>query len=391
MISFEEAFTLSIQAAQNSSPGKQKIPIHQSPGSVLQEPILAKQNLPTFSKAAVDGFAILKGDINKELIIAGMITAGQTHNFQIRPGECYRIMTGAAIPANTDIVVMQEYADEKDGKIQIRKTPSKSNIIIEGEDATPGKELLSSGTLIRPKDIGILATAGYNNVLVSHKPAVGILNTGSELVEPGEQATHFNIPNSNGPQTLAQLKQLSIDGNYAGIVPDDPQKTHKMIRQGVEQNDILIITAGVSEGEYDLVAGTLNNLGFDILFDKVAIQPGKPTTLAVKDQKYVFGLPGNPVSSFVIFKLFVEPFIITWMKGRWQNPAIKLPLGKAISRKRSQRAKWIPVNIVNGAIIPVEYHGSAHIHSISLATHILQIPSGTKELKTGDFAFVRPL
>lgn len=391
MISFEDAFTISLKAAQNSSPGTLRIPIHQSPGYVLQEPVITKQNLPPFSKAAVDGFAILQTDIKKELAIAGMITAGQAHDFQIRTGECYRIMTGAAIPKNADIVVMQEYVDEKDGKIQIRKTPSKSNIIVEGEDAETGKELLLPKTFIRPKDIGILATAGYESIIVNQKPAVGVLNTGSELVEPGQQANQFEIPNSNGPQTLAQLNQLSIDGNYGGIVPDDPEKTYEMIRQGVEKNDILIITGGVSEGEYDLVARTLTNLGFEILFDKVAIQPGKPTTLAVRDQKYVIGLPGNPVSSYVIFKLLVDPFIITWMGGRWQNPATKLPLGKPINRKRSEREKWVPVNLVNGTIVPVDYHGSAHIHSISLATHIMQIPVGTYELKTGDLAFVRPL
>lgn len=391
MISFEDAFTISLKAAQQSSPGNISVSLYQSVGYVLQETVISKQNLPPFSKAAVDGFAILEADMNKELPIAGTITAGQVHDYQIQSGICYKIMTGAAVPANAEIVVMQEYVEEQDGKIRIQKTPSKSNLIVEGEDASAGDELLSPGTYLQPKDIGILATAGYDTVSVSRKPAVGVLNTGSELTEPGQQPQGFEIANSNGPQAIAQLKQLSLEGNYLGIASDDPDKTHEMVRRGTEENDVLLITGGVSEGNYDLVAQTLKELDFEILFDKVAIQPGKPTTLAKRDQKYVIGLPGNPVSSFVIFKLFAEPFLITWMGGRWQDPAVKLPMGKPVSRKKSHREKWIPVNLIDGTIIPVEYHGSAHIHSISFASHIMKIPAGTKELKTGDLTFVRPL
>ncbi|MFO8087938.1 MAG: molybdopterin molybdotransferase MoeA [Bacteroidales bacterium] len=391
MISFENAFTKSQIVAQRSTPGILTVRTSHSSGFVLKESVIARQKLPSFSKAAVDGYAILKDDIHKALRIAGIIAAGQNHNYRLKPGECYHIMTGAATPANADMVVMQEDVEKDSGRINVLKVPTKSNIIKEGEDADAGTTLLSAGTYLQPRHSGILATAGYAEIQVYEKPSVGVLNTGSELVEAGQKTTGFEIINSNGPQTIAQLRESGLDGHYLGIVPDDAGKTYDLIRQGTEQNDILIITGGVSEGHYDLVGKTLKDLGFQILFDKVAVQPGKPTTLAARGQKAVIGLPGNPVSSFVIFKLLVEPFIVTWMKGRWENPGILLPLGKPVKHRNSKRDKWIPINIINGEAIPVAYHGSAHIHAISFGTHIMRIAAGTEKINKGDFVRVRPL
>lgn len=391
MITFEEAFTKSLEAAQQIIPDKISVSINEAAGYVIQESIISKNDLPPFSKSAVDGFAILQADMEKELTISGMIAAGQEHHHRIEPGQCYRIMTGAAIPENAEMVVMQEYVEEHDNKIRILQPSSKSNIIHKAEDSASGQELLSAGTYIHPRHIGILATAGYSKVKVSAKPSVGVLNTGSELVEPGEEPGKHNIINSNGAQTIVLLKQLNIEANYHGITRDKPEDTLNKILDGIEQNDILIITGGVSEGRYDLVAQMLKKSGFDILFDKIQLQPGKPSTLAIKDKKTVIGLPGNPVSSYVIFKLFVEPFIINWMNGRWKDPALKLPIGKTITRKRSEREKWVPVNIINGTAIPVEYHGSAHIHAISFATHIMRIPRKVKQLNEGEKVRVRPL
>ncbi len=391
MISYNSAFEKCMASAGTFNPGKTIIKLSDAPGYVLAEDIRTSSDIPPFSKSAMDGFAILKQDAAKEIEVKGTIAAGQDHHLRISPGECYRIMTGAAIPVNTEAVVMKEDTDEKEGKIRITKSIRKENIIWQGEDAKAGEALLKKGTCISGKHIGIIATAGLKEIDVYSKPRVGVLNTGSELAEPGSKPGKTGIFNSNGPQTMALLQQMNIKGNYYGIAPDDKDKTRNIIRRSVAENDVTIITGGVSVGDYDFVPEIIKEQGFDIHFSKVAVQPGKPFTLASKREKFILGFPGNPVSSYVIFKIFAEAMLIKMMKGNYDDPQFALPLGKPLNRKRYDRDKWLPVNIVGGQVIPVDYHGSAHIHSISFATHLMRFPAGISELKKGEQVHVRPL
>lgn len=391
MISFNQAFEYSQQIASGIKPEADSVVISLASGHILLEQVKAPFPIPAFSKSAMDGFAVLESEKSEKLGIAGTIIAGDEHNLVIPPGKCYRIMTGAKIPENAGRVIMKEHVKEENGHIFIQKFSSKTNIILKGEDAKTGTILLEAGVQLKDRHIGILATAGYDKVKVSKKPRVAILNTGTELVEAGEQSFAGSVYNSNGPQTIAQLKSMGITADYLGIAVDHKAFTKQQIQKGIEKNQVLIITGGVSEGDYDFVPEIIQELGFKIVFNKIATQPGKPTTLAVKDGKVIWGLPGNPVSSFVIFRQFVEPFIISMMGGNWQNPEFMMPVGVDITRKNAERDKWIPANIQNDRIIPVEYHGSAHIHSISFAGYMMCIPREVNKLKKGESVRVRPL
>lgn len=391
MISFEEAFKKAMNEAERLPLRTTTLDVAQAVNHVSEENIMATEDYPPFSKSAVDGFACLKNDLNQELTITGTITAGEAHDHQITQGSCYRIMTGAAVPGNAEIIVMKEDVEEWHNTIKIKKPSSKTNLIIKGEDAHAGEVLLAKGTWLQPRHTGIITSAGYKNISVNAPPATGIINTGSELVEPGERTRQHQIINSNGTQLKAQLYSMGIETNYYGIARDNKNQTLELFRTAIAENDLVLITGGVSEGDYDLVPEILENLEFQIIFDKISTQPGKPTTLAVKDSKAVFGFPGNPVSAFVIFKQFAEPFIIKSMKGKWTDPSFEIPLKETFHRKNSKRDKWIPANIEGNAAVVAEYHGSAHIHSISYATHIMLIKQGINTINKGDPVRVRPL
>ncbi len=391
MISYNSASEKCFAAAALFHPATVKVKLADATGYVLAQDITSSRDIPAFSKSAVDGFAILKQDADITLPVKNTISAGQEHHFELSQGECFRIMTGAAIPDNAQAVVMKEDTEEFADKVRITRSISKENIIWKAEDAKAGDVLLKKGTYISERHIGIIATAGLADVSVFSKPQVGVLNTGSELAEPGEQPGKSGIFNSNGPQTIAQLRQMNMPGKYYGIAPDDKKKTRDLIREVSAENDVTIITGGVSVGDYDFVPEVMQELGFDIQFNKVAVQPGKPFTLATKQEKIILGFPGNPVSSYVIFKLFAEPILIRMMNGDYANPEFLMPAGEKISRRKNNRDKWIPANITNGKAVPVSYHGSAHIHAISFATHLIRIPAGISEIKKGEQLHVRPL
>jgi molybdopterin molybdotransferase len=185
---------------------------------------------------------------------------------------------------------------------------------------------------------------------------------------------------------------MGIDGDYYGIAVDDEDITRSIISDALRQNDILILSGGVSMGEFDFVPAVLQSLGIQVAFNQVAIQPGKPTLFGTGQGKFVFGLPGNPVSSYFVFELLVKPFIYKCMGHEWSPPVIRLKAGEVISRKKSTRLSWVPVKIDHmGMVHPIEYHGSAHIFSLRDADGIIPFPIGKAIIEEGESVDVRPI
>lgn len=302
-------------------------------------------------------------------------------------------MTGAPVPEGADCVLMvEDTIINPSGKVRLTVPFSKKNIAFRGEDAKKGDVLLSSGRLISPQDIAVMASAGYVNVEVSRKVRIGVASSGSELVEPDRVPGLSQIRNSNSGQLMAQIERTGASGKYYGIAPDNEEQTFEIVSEAISENDILIITGGVSMGDFDFVPLVLERAGVKILFNRVAVQPGKPTTFGIHPGAFVFGLPGNPVSSFIQFELLVRPLVYKMMGHDWKPLEFKLPMRESYVRSYADRLAFIPVRITgNGALSPVEYHGSAHISALPGADGIIAMPVGKFIFDKGEIVSVRPI
>lgn len=390
MIKFEEA--IAIVEKHKIDPGTEVIGFMDSLGRVLAKDIRSDMDMPPFNKTAVDGYACRRSDLGEELIINEIIPAGSLAKLTVNKGECAKIMTGAAIPDGADYVFMVEYSVEDKGKVRFTGKEGKDNIAQKAEDIKSGDIVLSAGRIIKPQDIAVMATVGAIEVTVSLRLKVGIISTGDELVEPDQLPSKGQIRNSNAYQLIAQTIRAGAEAFYFGIAADTEEETFDIVARAVDECDIVLLTGGVSMGDFDFVPKVLKLAGIEILFDRVAVQPGKPTTFGVGKNSYVFGLPGNPVSSFVQFELFVRELIQRSMSSYWKIDKCSMLLAVDYKRKRSERLAFVPVKVnKDGEAIPVIYHGSAHINALPDATGLMTVPLGITEIKKGEKVDVRSI
>jgi len=390
MITYEEALDIVLNNSYLFD--KEFVSLLDSTGRVLREDVFSDINMPPFNRSSVDGFACRREDIGIELEIIETIRAGLFPSKNIGPGECTRIMTGAPVPKGADCVLMvEETRETAPGKIKFTGEKTKANISPFAEDVKEGDCVLKAGTLIGPQHIAIMAAAGHVNPEVSTRPKVAVISTGDEIVEPHLKPGISQIRNSNGYQLTAQALKAGAEAQYMGIAPDSEEDTYRYLTVALEQADLVLLTGGVSMGTFDFVPKILERAGVEILFKTIALQPGKPTIFGVKGNKRIFGLPGNPVSSFTIFEILVKPLIFSMMGIKKPILDLRLPMGNEYRRKRSDRMQWLPVEIRDGRIYPLEYHGSAHIFSLADAHALAAIPLGITNLDAGDLTDVRPL
>jgi molybdopterin molybdotransferase len=237
-----------------------------------------------------------------------------------------------------------------------------------------------------------MATVGSALVTVSRMIRVSVISSGDELVEPSEKPGISQIRNSNAYQLMAQIKRSGALGKYVGIARDNEEETFRIVKQAISQSDIVIITGGVSMGDFDFIPSVLEKAGVKILFSRVKVQPGKPTTFGMHSDALVFGLPGNPVSSFVQFELLARPLICRMMGYTYEPPALPLLMKDSFYRKSADRMGWIPVMISKeGEVSPVEYHGSAHISSLVNADGLIGLQIGKHNIEKGETVSVRQL
>ncbi|HEX7493252.1 MAG TPA: gephyrin-like molybdotransferase Glp [Bacteroidales bacterium] len=391
MIEFDEAFGIVMKSGFETE--SETISFNSSYGRILDEDIASDMDMPPFNRSAMDGYACHRTDLSSDLEIVEVIAAGKEPAKMVGKNQCSKVMTGAIVPDTCDTVIMiEETINLINGKIRYTGNEPKLNISFKGEDIRSGDIVLRKGKFIHPQDIAVMASVGSIKIMVKRRPKVGILSTGDELVEPSVKPGISQIRNSNAYQLMTQVVRAGGAGTDYGIAPDNEAVTFKIIEKAINENDIVIITGGVSIGDFDFVPLVLEQAGVKILFDQVNVQPGKPTTFGIHPKAIVFGLPGNPVSSFIQFELLVRPLISSMMGHHWIPDECKLPMSTDYKRKSSVRLGFIPVTINNNKeVIPVPFHGSAHITALSYSDGIIAMKPGTKSLEKGEIVNVRQI
>jgi molybdopterin molybdotransferase len=387
MISFEQALNIIIKNTKKLS--SVKISIEESTGYISAEDIYSKIAMPPFNKSAMDGYAVIADDIKRiplRLKCVGNVQAGEKFKSEIKSGECVKIMTGAALPNGTDSVVMVEDTNAYDEDVEIRKSVKKwQNVCFKAEDIQRGSKVFKKSEIISISSIALLASIGRSFVRVTKKPKVAILNTGGEIVQPGEKLGRNQIYNSNGPQLSALLKSDGIEPCLLGIARDEPKELKRAIEKGL-LNDIFLISGGVSMGDYDLVPGILKHMGVKKVFHKVNIKPGKPLFFGRKEKTLIFGIPGNPVSNFLTYHLFIRPVIYKMSGHTHYKPLFRKGiLDEGFCQKRGRKHFILAkISKKNGDwhVSPIGSHGSADILALSRANAFMVVDKNVSWVKT---------
>ena len=389
MIGLEEA--LAIVAGHLIRKGSEVVSLESAAGKVLAENVVADRDAPPFSRATMDGYACRREDLPGPLLMLETIPAGKIPARSVAKGQCSKIMTGAMVPEGADCVIMKEFVTiDQEGKILYTASGTDTNIHPRGQDLQKGEPILHEGTRLSAPHIGMIASAGKMQVRVSRTLYVGILATGSELIDPEHQPQGAQVRNSNSHQLEALIREAGHTPVNLGIAEDQRDILAERISEGIDHTDLLLITGGASVGELDLVPGTLKELGFRLEFSRVAMQPGKPVTFAHRSEQVVFGLSGNPVSSFVQFEMLVRPYLEQCTGALPLNRRIRLKMAAGYRRKHADRMFFLPVSFTgDGNCEPVPYHGSGHLHALAGAAGFAEMAPGQTEIQQGDQVDVR--
>ena len=389
MLLFDEALKIVLDSAHKL--GSEYVDIAQAINRILAEDVKSDMDMPPCDRSVFDGYACRREDLANELRIIETIRAGMPPKKTIGPNQCAKIMTGASVPRGADCVFMVEFTENPTaGTVRFTGEKTDDNIRPQGRDIKAGQVVLRNGIRIRPQDIAVLATVGHAEVFVAKKPTVGIIATGDELVEPHSKPSPWRLRNSNSPQLAAQLESVGTVVTDYGIAKDTTDEIDRTFKKAAAENDVVLLSGGVSMGDFDLVPGILKKNNIELLFEKIALKPGKPTVFGISENLYCFGLPGNPVSTFAVFELLVKPLLYKLMGHDYAPPNVQLPVAETIRRKDTERRGWTPVTITDaGTLKKVEYHDSGHINALCGADGLVCMDVGVAEIPKGTIVQIR--
>jgi molybdopterin molybdotransferase len=361
---------------------------------ILREDIICDADSPRFDKAIRDGFAVRFQDLTEipaALTVIGESRAGAGANVSVGRDQCCEIMTGAPLPTGANAVVMVENTERvSETSVRILKAARENEgLLRRGAEARQGDKILSNGRRVGLADLGLLASTGKSHVMVSRKPRVAVIATGDELVEVDQEPQLDQIRNSNTYTICAQVREAGAEAVMLGIGRDNLDDLRTKIGRGLE-HDLLLVSGGVSMGKYDLVEKVFAEFGVQVLFDKIAMKPGKPTVFGHRDNTYVFGLPGNPISTMVAFHVFVRPLILFLLKAENTAPTILDAKLEVAAKCDPERAALVPalVRFEGGQyrIKTAPWKGSSDLVGLARANALIMIPSRSGTLEPGETA-----
>jgi molybdopterin molybdotransferase len=356
---------------------------------VLAETLHSPVDLPGFDNSAMDGYAVLAQDLKDaranqpvNLRLVGRAAAGEVFSGVIATGDCVRVFTGSPLPQGADAVIMQEdtrVEAASPGTVQFLDSVKPwENVRFRGEDLKRGAMLAAAGEILTAPQIGLLAAAGFARLRVGRRPVVGLLATGSELVEAGQPLGPGGIYESNRATLAALTERAGGVPRIFPLVPDNLAATVAALAKALQDCDIMVTSGGVSVGEADFVRDAFRQLGGQIDFWKVAIRPGRPFAFGRLGEKFFFGLPGNPVSAFVTFLLLVWPALARWQGARKINPPTRPVLLTGPLANLGDRRNFLRVTVdAEGQVREAANQGSHALASLAAANALVEVPAHT--------------
>jgi molybdopterin molybdotransferase len=396
MLSYEQARQIVIEqvAKHRRLRASERVRVWDALGRLLAQEVLADRAYPPFDRSTRDGYAVraseaaAAAETGKTIRCVGEIKAGDSVTQALAPGTCVQIMTGAAVPAGADAVVMIEHTRRDSDAVRFeREAQAGQNIVPRGSESAAGQRLLATGTRLGYVELALAAQVGAMELSCARKPRVAILSTGDEVVLAEQTPGPFQIRNSNSVSLAAQVRLADGEPVVLGNAADTFEDLREKISQGLRE-DVLVLSGGVSMGKYDLVETVLKELGAEFFFDAVAIRPGKPALFGKCGETFVFGLPGNPVSTMLTFELFVVA-ALDLLGGAEARPLALLEarLGEAMNEKPGL-THFLPARVAwpqgKPEVKPLRWQGSGDIAALAQANCFLVIPSDKDALARGE-------
>jgi molybdopterin molybdotransferase len=388
----------------HAAEASETVPVRDARGRVLLVQQVSSLDLPPFDKSAMDGFAIRQGDERAEYRLLETVAAGATPTVSLEPGTTVKVMTGAPVPDGTGRVVKREDVEENGRTIRVLGGDRQRHICPQGEDVRAGEPIMPAGRRLTAVDVANLLACGVTQVPVARAVRLAVISTGDEIVDDPSELRPGQIVNANGPLLagLAAAGGLTVAGQWT--VADDLAATAGAIRQAMAGAELVVVSGGVSEGDFDYVLGAMAEAGLHVHFTRLAVKPGRPTVFATAGGedgqalplKVVFGLPGNPVSVCLMFHLFVlrAAAILT---GRVPElPELRLPLAAAYRRRNPDRLQFVPARLLadedgTTGVQPLECHGSGDLLAMSKAQGFFRAEAGVAEIPAGSIVSFLPL
>jgi molybdopterin molybdotransferase len=390
MISVEEAKNIirSIQPADR----KITVPLSEASGLAVAENIIAGSDIPAFPQSSMDGYAIRFSENRDPLPISGEIPAGTTTPVQLEPGRAMRIFTGAPLPDGADTIIIQERTEVTNGQLILKddQLTKGQHVRPKGAETKKGDTAMATGTYLSPAAIGFLAGIGCKELSVFAPPSVTILLTGDELQAPGQPLAFGQVYDANSFQLKAALQKTGIRSLHARYATDSAESVRSALEVSLEESDLVLVTGGVSVGDYDLVIPAALECGIQTLFHKIKQKPGKPLFFGRKGNKTIFGLPGNPSSALTCFYEYVLPFIETRMRIPHTVKEVKAKVEQAY-RKPAGLTHFIKAIYHEGKVSVLNAQESYRLASFAQSNCLLVLPEESEGCNTGDMVDVHLL